>query len=359
MKSLKKVVCVGVAVVALISCQRTAEQEFKDALPDHQDLRVIMGKNDINTSTALTARVDDCPECCIDEVDGSYVDSDIYKMTRSAIWHVNGSLVTIYLWLGLIVSSPYSETIEDGYIWGPWDDTDVDPLTRLQYRFVMIESGEDAFDYWLETKEINDDAGEWIAFVTGRVEPSDVPHKGMGTMEVNFDVLHELDSAHPVQQHGRIVYDFDVRQINPTKAAPNTVAVHFYDFWDSEDLDGETPVPFEANYFYERYENLAGKFQFTASADITGPDDAPDEIEEVITVASNWTEMGEGIGIAQVSGGSASTLHIADYTLTECWADTTGLYYETYDRVAITFTNGTDPLEEIHCGELAHCPIID
>ena len=103
------------ACTALLGCLPLAEEEFKNALPLESDLKIVMGETD----TEEGAPKADCPECCIDDDTGGYVDADTYVMTRSAIYHVNGTLVAIYIWFNAIVHMPYSEQIEDGYIWGP------------------------------------------------------------------------------------------------------------------------------------------------------------------------------------------------------------------------------------------------
>jgi len=347
------------AFLPVAGCMPLAPDEYKEAIPEEDDLKVIMGSADTD-GTAASALLDpnaDCPECCILTVgdDESYIDGDIFQLTRSAIWHVNGGLATTFAWIRLIVSYPYSQRTRDGFIWGPWDDTNVNPLSRLSFRFVMDRNDDGVFVMSLEARSINDDSDNWQAIAYGEVLPAGRPHLGSGFIVSDFGKLHELDSAHPTKLHGEIRYDFDVSRAEPTEANPNTVKTTFKAFYEEPGKDNDI-VLIDAVYEYERYDELAGMFRFTAGADFTGPGDKPDGTDESFAVESRWTQTGKGRGVATVTGGSIPGLDLQSYTLTECWADSTGLFYQTYRNEAYTAADGSSANETM-CGDESSCPV--
>ena len=352
---------IALSALAVSACGRLAPEDFRNAVPEEEDLKVIMGSSD--TAGALTSALLDpyaqCPDCCIAEFGGDqeYIDGDVYQMTRSAIWQVNGGLAMIFAWIRTIVAFPWSSVTSNGYVWGPWDDTNVNPLTRLSYRFVMTSPGGNLFTMSLEARNLNAPSEEdWHVLAFGEVTPAGAPHHGAGFLELDLDTLHAMDTGHPTNLYGRIRYDFDVSETEPTSAQPNTVTTMFTDFYVKK-TDKDQPEPMSALYEYERYEELAGMLRFTTEADFAGDGDAPDGLDEAFQVTARWNENGRGIGEATVTGGSLPTLGLQGYTLTECWADSVGLYYQTYRKNAVQAADGT-VTDDVVCGTESSCPVL-
>jgi hypothetical protein len=326
-----------------------ADSEYAEALPQQDDLKIKMGQYDTEDGTSRQAELDPfatCPDCCIEEVDGEqyYVSGDIYELTREAMWHVNGGLAVTMGWIEAIIAYPATEETDTGYIWGPWSDD----LSRIEFRFVMDKDSGDLFTFRLEGKNINDTSDNWQTVVDGEVTPGDEPHKGVGWVRLDFDTVHDIDSSHPSSDSGVVTYDFDVREY------PYTVDVKFENFSDEQESD----AAFTATYNYEKREGMAGVFHFTAQMDVTGPDDTLDGVLEKFDVGSEWTETGEGRGEANVSGGSLEGTSTATYALTECWADSEGLFYQTYAHEEVTFDDESTPVDNVVCGEESHCPAL-
>jgi len=163
-----------------------------------------------------------------------------------------------------------------------------------------------------------------------------------------------MDTAHPTNLYGRIRYDFDVSETAPTSAQPNTVVTSFKNFYVKK-TDKDQPEPVSAVYEYERYAGLAGTLRFTTEADFAGDGDAPDGVDEAFQVTARWNENGRGIGEATVTGGSMPALGLQSYTLTECWADSAGLYYQTYHKDEVHNADGTVN-DSVVCGQESSCP---
>ncbi len=326
-----------------------ADDEYKQALPREEDLVVRIGEMDLDDGTSQQAELDpyaDCDECCIEEIGGEqwYVSGDVYEVTRSAKWYVNGGLVATFAWIGAIMEYPFTEETDDGYLWGPWRES----LSRIEFRFAMDKTAAEEFAFRLEGRNINAAADDpWVLIVDGAVFAGDQPHQGTGSIVFDYDAIHEVDVSHPTPESGLITYEFDVREY------PYLVDVSIVDF---EPYEGEV---INAVYHYERLsEGMAGELSFEAEDDVW-PDGDLDGVPETLNVVSRWTSSGEGKAWAGVAGGSLADDNIESFELLECWADSDGLYYQTYQSTEITFEDDTPEISEVGCGELSHCPDIE
>lgn len=336
----------------------TVDEAYREAVPGEEDLSIRIGKADSATSALAAALLDPhatCPDCCVaGEGDAAvFVTGDLYRATRAAVRNVNGGLATVFGWIRVILAYPYSSRSGTAYTWGPWQETDVDPLSRLSFRFTMDKPSKDRYGFRLEARSVNGPSDPWEALVAGTVTPGDAPHRGAGTLDLDFDRLHALDAAHPSRLYGKVHYDFDVSRSAPTAAAPNTVQVTFVDFYERSAF-GPDPAPVDATYEYWRYADLAGRFVYAATADVAGPDGVPDGRDEVLTIEAQWTGRGEGRAQARVE--SASVPGFTAYEVDECWADQAGLFYQTWREDTATPTSGA-PWTKTGCGVEASCPV--
>ena len=329
------------------------DTEFTEAIPRKDDLIVRIGANDTATQAA-TAHVHKlldpyaqagCENCCIERIDDEeyYVDGEVYKMTRDAQWHINGSLAVSLAWIWTIVNLPSTEEIDDGYSWGPWQEE----LSRVRFKFEMKHSKRDGYVFELLGQNINELEDNWTKVVFGEFLPVDVPHAVSGTIVIDYGAIHTIDTAHPSPASGQITYTFDVTQY------PYTLNVEFDDF------EFEKDKTLSATYSYRRLnENMAGELSFNAEADYW-PELSPDGVAEQLEIVSRWDETGKGKGEVTMAGGSIANSDEAliEATLTECWADSTGLFYTTYQSAAFLPANGDAAITETVCGAPANCPV--
>jgi len=348
----------GCVALGLAGCMPlTVDEAYREALPEEADLAIKVGRADTASGALASALLDPhatCPDCCVaGEGDAAaYVTGDLYKATRGAIRNVNGGLATVFAWIRTIVAFPYTSRSGDAYTWGPWQETDVDPLSRLAFRFTMEKPSKDLYAFRLEARNVNGASDPWEALASGTVTPGDAPHRGSGTLDLDFDRLHAMDAAHPSRLYGTVHYAFDVSRPSPTEATPNTVTVTFAKFYEKPAF-GPDPAPMDATYRYWRYEDLAGRLEYTATADIAGPDRTPDGLMESLSAEARWNASGRGRASARVE--SQSVPGFTAYRSEECWADQAGLFYETWREDTATKTGGTEWSNPV-CGAEAACP---
>ncbi len=339
-------------------CSLFDTSEYINALPLEADMRIIMGESAASIYANAGGPIE-CPLCCVSE-NNEYIKGDLYKLTQEAANNVIKPLVATFTWIKIVINLPFSRRIEntDGFLWGPWDGKKMNDTSDLEYRFKMTKGTEKgSFDLLGETKHKDDDAKAFETFMTGNTQTTDRPNRVTGRIEVDFKVLQRLDGEGSTKLRGLVVFDFDVRQENPSLQNPNKVTVTFTDFYEEPPLHQDPGPLINTSYYYERYDNLSGKLQFDMQSDIAGPDGGlDDEVDEMLTVESRWTPDGDGLGIASVTNGSLSNKNVANQVLTECWSDDLNGYLETYDHRESRYSDATPPKKEVHCGDEAGCP---
>ena len=354
-----------VAVVIAAACAgqgcwpvRLADEEFRDAVPLKDDLEVKIGAQDaeptqqaalVSPAAALDPHVDpSCADTLCQQVEGgepSYVDGAVYELVRDAKWHVNGGLEVMLGWVELIVETPYADETTDGYVWGPWAES----LSRIAFRFTMSKESAGHFSMVLEGRNINASAAEpWTPVVTGTLEAGSEPHASKGTIALDYTAIHAIDTSYPTPESGRVVYDFDVREL------PFYVNATFEDV--AVDDAGGPAIDAEYDYIRED-DGMAGELQFDVDADLW-PADAPDGLYEKLYVDAQWTGDGEGKGGADATGGTLGTADAgaSELALDECWAGQPCLFYQTY---AVYQAIGTEALPDAiyeQCGSEESCP---
>jgi hypothetical protein len=343
--------------LTLVGClDLLADDEFIKVLPKSSDLQIIMGKGEpLSEDDGLSTQdiLNSCPGIC--EKNGELSHGLIYELTNEAATKVNNGLTDAYFWLDFVTRNiPFTTKIENGYIWGPWNEINLGVISQMNFRFVMIKTGDSKFEYQIEGMQLIEEEEQWVPFVDGEVESTDTPHKGKGNILINFDTLRQLDSALTVENTGQILYEFDIRQTSPTPEEPNTVNVIFSDFYGEEN-SAEVGDKIDARYYYERHENSAGLLRFTTRADIIRISNEENRSSEVLEVETRWNEHGVGKSTAQVTSESLTEFGMSSYTMTQCWEGVACNYYETFNHISIEYENETAENETL-CGEISKCP---
>jgi hypothetical protein len=337
---------------------QVADEEYRDAVPQEEDLTVQIGSDDADLTDpsgalavagALDPYVEEwcADELCQEDVGGEpyYVDGEVYQATRSAKWYINGGLVVTLGWIDAILVQPYTEKTADGYMWGPWAES----LSRIQFQFLMNKESAGVFSFELDGKNVNAGDGDpWTPVVWGDLETGDEPHASMGSIVLDYTAVHAIDTAYPTPEAGRLTYDFDVRE---------------YPFWVDATFEGFAAPDgqvIDALYSYTRYdEGMSGELQFELDADVW-PEDAPDGLLEDLVVTSRWNADGEGQGEASATGGTmdADGSLVDELTLEECWAPQSCLFYQTWAEYRASYSDMTPDSVFDECGLSSYCPII-
>lgn len=353
----------GFAVAAAVAGQgcwpwSLADEEYRNAVPRRDDLEVRIGSDDADLTdpagiVPIAGELDPWvdPECagelCQETVDGEpyYVDGAVYELVRDAKWHVNGGLEVMLGWVELILDTPYAEETADGYVWGPWAES----LSRIEFRFRMSKEGAGDFSMLLEGRNINASATDpWTPVVTGDLEAGTEPHASQGTIILDYTAIHAIDTSYPTPEAGRVIYDFDVREL------PFYVNATF----EGVALGDAGGPAIDAEYAYTREDDgMAGRLEFDVDADLW-PADAPDGVYETLYVDARWTADGEGEGAADALGGTLGTegAGASELSLDECWAGSACLFYQTF---AVYQAIGTESLPDAiweQCGAESLCP---
>jgi len=351
------------AMMAAIAAQAcwpwdVADEEFRNAVPEKDDLMVKIGGDDaeltsavglLSVNGALDPWVEgECAdELCQEEIDGEpyYVDGEVYELTRSAKWYINGGLEVTLGWIGAILIQPYTEKTEGGYMWGPWAES----LSRIQFQFLMTKESAGVFTIELDGKNVNASVEDpWTPIGWGDLETGDEPHASMGTIVLDYTAVHAIDTAHPTPEAGRITYEFDVREY------PFYVDASFEGF---EAPDGQV---IDAEYGYTRFDDgMAGELLFELDADVW-PEDDPDGLLETLFVTSQWTAEGEGQGEANATGGTldGEGSIVDELSLEECWAAQSCLFYQTWAEYRAQYSDDTPDSVFDECGFISYCPTV-
>jgi hypothetical protein len=336
-----------------------AEEEYRDAVPRKDDLQVRIGENDaqltdpeaqVSGARSLDPYVE--PSCAdtlcqqVDDGEPSYVDGQVYELVRSAKWNVNGGLEVILGWVDEILELPYSEESAAGYVWGPWAES----LSRIEFRFTMAKESAGHFSMALEGRNVNaPETDPWTAVVTGELEAGDAPHASKGTIALDYTAIHAIDTSYPTPEAGRVIYEFDVREL-PFSVTATFEGVALYD------ADGPA---IDAQYDYMREDDgMAGQLTFDVDADLW-PADAPDGLYESLFVDARWSSDGMGEGGADAVSGSLDGADggVDELALDECWAAQPCLFYQTYAVYRAIYAGDTPDAEYEQCGAESSCPV--
>jgi hypothetical protein len=278
------------------------EVAFQDALPSKDALTV----NAPDNSNALT----------VGQLSGYYV------ITHLATVGVNVTVVGIFNLLEDIVRTPPTTIEGDTATWGPGAGDALDPNV---YRLVV--SGADAkFSYSLEYRRKNAE-GDFIVLASGHSDKSSGEADGVGDLTIFVTNWGEA-SLNPCDR-GTAVINYD------TTTEPHKLGIDFSDFRSCEEQKDGT---YSASYYYDRFRDGSGNFQFTANGDIQGGVRNPDVLEDLV-IRSRWNATGAGRSDAKISGGDLAIEGVTEVTASECWDASFGITFAVTDPQLIDFAH--------------------
>jgi len=288
------------------ACAKDDGDDFKDGVPQSQDVALVVPGNGANGS-ALTAADGTTA------VQGGLANqqADFYKLTRDVTVVVNTATVGVLALVKTVTNYPPSSVEMDTAVWGPYTD----PLSPNTWRLTVNRVAKGQFHYVLEGKAKTADDTGYVTVLSGDHNLADptahrrlnVPDYGSG------DFLLDWNAAQTLPEHDDNVGTaaFTYSRLSPT--SPVTIAVTF-----TQVKDKDTGMLIDAGYAYTATPGQGGSFDFKLTKDFITTTAAL----ETMSIHSRWQETGAGRSDVMISGGDvAATTATAQggATASECW----------------------------------------
>jgi hypothetical protein len=280
------------AAAALLSACGTWSNEdlrFLEALPTRQDLRVEVPES-AAAATAGSARLAAC---------GGLGEATVWGWARPTSDGLNRSVDWVLSLVDAVRRVPPTERLEDGRIWGPFDDR---RHPGRQIRVVMLRAARGDLGGLLEHTYAFEarvgTGGPFTAIISGSFLGASAS-RGAGTLELDFDAVWNLGLADPDAPRGRMRVDYD-RQGEPRTVALSLVQTPGFGL---ERFD----------YAFAGYLDGSGRFDYAFR-----------NAGDLVTVAAGFT--GAGAGRAQVAffpaaGGQGGFRQCWDAAACLTWVD--------------------------------------
>jgi hypothetical protein len=232
--------------------------------------------------------------------------ADYYVITRNLSRDLNRGAGWVLVLVHTIVHYPYTERDGNSYTWGPWSDT----LEPAEYKLVVVDNGNETYDWSLEGKSKIDGSMEFTPVIYGYAKAGATPHRGSGNFTIDFDAGERVN---PVDNQGDmgvvdVVYDLENRDNTPA-----LLDIHVDSFQADED---GTLQPVSWDYNYAENFDGSGDLSFGVHGDLDENDD--DTLFEDALIRSRWLTDGSGRADIMVSGGDLVDMTV---TASECWDD--------------------------------------
>lgn len=285
-----------ITLTTLGACGLDLQNELGKAVPNAEAVTINAPEANANALTSA------------DAVGGGT--SKYYILTRKITRGVNGSVVATLALVKWISLQPATSCEDDSCTWGPGSDA----LDPAEYRLVVSKTDEKEYEYALQgrPKGSADVDQAYKDLITGTSDLTAEKNHGVGTMTVHVDNLVMLDPTACGTGTVETMYD--------TTIEPQYLAVKFVDFRSCEDdnaVDERSPAA--ASYYYSRYEDGSGNFQFVAVGDVHDGAVQPAS-DETFAIRSRWNAEGEGRSDVEISGGDLFVHDGLDaVTAAECW----------------------------------------
>lgn len=293
------VLMLAAATLAGGCAQQSPEDEFRDAVPAAEALRVNVPGED-GSSASASGDVGGSRAALIGER------AKYYQFTRDTSRTVNGVVwMTMHI-VETIVSHPPTAIDASHAVWGPWTEA----LNPLTYAFAVEKAGEGHYRFALigKPRGAGDDA--FVPLLAGESEVDPSRGANRGSIGLDLDAAHALD-AHEHPGQGRIAATYDIG------GDPRQVEAAFEGF-----VDADSGRPITARYRYREAREGSGSFEFGARVDVADDGSA----QEDLVVMSRWDKTGQGRGDVIVAHGD---LGDAAIQASECWDRGFGRTYYT------------------------------
>ncbi len=252
---------------------------------------------------------------------------------------INGWTLALLGLVDEITANPFTERVDDGYVWGPFTPT----LSATTIRFTLTRTATATFAFSLDVKLKGSDDDTFAPLLAGSFEGADGASESDGVMTLDFSAESDLDPTKTTT--GAITFDWD------TAGEGKAVDTTFVEFQDEH---MEEPVT--ATYTYRELADQSGSFQFHLRTDVHAddPDNADLDAIEDVAVHARWIGSAAGRGDVRVTGGDLPLVDppVASWEHSECWDEVFGLTY----LQEIANLEGGDIYEGETVGDVSACP---
>ncbi|MBN1959893.1 MAG: hypothetical protein JW841_03015 [Deltaproteobacteria bacterium] len=311
-----------VSILASVACKEEEEKtnNFSSAIPSREAITIQTPESQNHNALTIGER------------------SEYYTLTRAITLSVNVLIVGIFSILEDIIALPPTTIDGNKAIWGPGDDGDA--LNPSLYRLVVIEQSPNIYSYTLafRNKNLPENEDSYQNLISGTADKTSGVNDGFGTMTLFVDNWGVADGRNCGTGKLDVSYD--------TATEPQKLEVGFISFSTCEDPD---ELIDDAQYYYDRFVDGSGNFQFSANNDLQEGAIVP-AVNERFEVRSRWDATGAGRSDVRISGGDLPK--IAEIiTASECWDSKFTLVYATIDPDFVD--------QNRLIGELADCVFAD
>lgn len=297
----KRRLFVLLAIGSLVAACGLDAGEFRNAVPDEKSVTIQPPEG--GNGQALTVAVGER--------------SDFYNTTRAMTRDVNGSVRNLVGLVKDIVANPATSQDGNTMVWGPGADA-LDPAI---FRFMATKTGDSVYTYKLQyrPKGSEDEEENYVSLLEGNSDRQSGVNDGAGDLTIYVDHWSAIEPGACGTGTLTVTYD--------TRDEPQFLAVDFDHFQDKCETDASHDALEAATYYYARYHDGSGNFQFTAAGDIDRGS-ALAGVNETFAIRSRWLPTGEGRSDVKIFGGDLEQNHgIEEITANECWDELFMLTY--------------------------------
>jgi hypothetical protein len=302
------------AALLLAACgqQKLSAAAIRDAMPSSQEVQV--GAPNAGQSGAMLLASDAQAKLA----GAAIVPHSSYAITSYLFaTSINLSVAWTLLRLEAVTIWPPTSCTEHACTWGPGSDAgDVN-----EWELVVTQANE-AYDYSLQGRPKGQPGAAWVPLITGRAYPGASPHRGHGTLSVDFDRAWaglapgvNLDGSPRVQKDfGAVEITYDARSELAVQAS----------FVKAKDADRFATDPTaRVDVFYDFLASSDGGSLHLAVRTLPLGDTS-----EAVSLHTRWAAAGNGRGDVEYVGPKAPA---GPFHASECWAGEAAGFVLTYD----------------------------
>jgi hypothetical protein len=226
-------------------------------------------------------------------------------MTHRIAGTVDGVIAGVFSVVGQVSSQPPASTRPGQAMWGPIVGA------SSVYTLAVEQAGPTEFRFFLGG-EPQGAGNAWKGVFGGSTVVADPQHR-TGEVDVNFSVMHALDSTvDPVAGGAAVRFAVD--------GGARSVMAHFGGI-----VGKNAPQPDDSDYAFTAAPDQTAGFAFATHVDF----DHDGTLDEVVQIQSRWAADGSGTAHVVVTGGSLGQRTV---NVVECWDSTLARVFYSDDQ---------------------------